>query len=71
MDGNIINEDLAFDRINYLLEDCGYSCDIRDMEELENFVRNKSNKRLGVYREITNVYNELSGGFSSDRLYGD
>lgn len=71
MDEETLNEDMAFDRINYLLEGSRQPYDIRDMEDLENFIANKGNKRLGIYNEVRQIYNELTAETQQDIIYGD
>lgn len=55
-----MDEEFIFDRINFILEGSRLPYDIRDYDDLDNFLKNKNNKRLGAYGEIRKLYNEMA-----------
>lgn len=61
MDYRVTDEDMIFDRINYLLEGFYLPFDIRGIDDLQKFLKDDGNRSIGVYSEIEELYKRLMG----------
>jgi hypothetical protein len=54
-----MDEQKIVEKINLMLEHSGYTMEIADLSDIENFLSEEENADLEVYEEIENLYSQL------------
>lgn len=54
-----MEEELVFEQINELLEECRYPLEIKSINDLEDFLSDSKNLKLEVYDDIVGIYENL------------
>lgn len=54
-----MDEQKIIEKVNQLLEQEGYTFEVTDLADIENFLSQEENADLEVYEEVENLYSQL------------